>query len=207
MEGLQEFLRQPITTGARSNPQPIKEFSTGLVLLDMAMSLDGFAADERGRSVYPIEELQGTAALRDMIAATGAVVMGRRAYDMAEGDFTKYEYQVPLFVLTHRPPKVVARGENDHLSFTFVTDGIESAISMARAAAGEKRVTVIGGPCTFQQCIAAGLAGELQVRVIPRLLGNGLRLFNEAIIRPRHLVRLSVHELATRTDLTFRPRS
>ena len=143
------------------------------------MSLDGFAADHRGRSLYPIEELQGTEGLREMIAATGAVVMGRRAYDMAKGDFTSYEYQVPIFVLTHRPPKSVAKGENDKLSFTFVSDGIEPAIIMAKAAAGQKRVTVIGGPSTFQQCIAAGLADELEVRVIPRLLGKGLRLFDE----------------------------
>jgi dihydrofolate reductase len=170
----------------------------------MAMSLDGFAADERGRSIYPIDELHGTAALREMIAATGAVVMGRRAYDMAEGDFTGYEYQVPLFVLTHWPPKVVAKGENGRLSFTFVTDGIEPAIEMARRAAGDKRVTVIGGPSTFQQCIAAELADELQVRLIPCLLGKGLRLFAEGITQLHRLGRVSVVDLPTRTDLIFR---
>ncbi len=152
------------------------------------MSLDGFAADELGRSVYPIEDLRGTPALGEMIAATGAVVMGRRAYDMAEGDFTGYEYQVPIFVLTHRPPETVAKGENGRLSFTFVTDGVEPAISMARRAAGKRRVTVIGGPSTFQQCVAAALADELQLRLIPRMLGRRVRLFKEV----------------GRTDLRFR---
>jgi dihydrofolate reductase len=71
----------------------------GIVLLDMAMSLDGFVADQHGNALYPIDELQNTEALDELIETTGAVVMGRRAYDMAEGDFTGYEYQVPVFVL------------------------------------------------------------------------------------------------------------
>jgi len=74
------------------------------------------------------------------------------------------------------------------LSFTFVTDGVEPAITMARRAAGKRRVTVIGGPSTFQQCIAAALADELQLRLIPRMLGRGVRLFKEV----------------GRTDLRFR---
>jgi dihydrofolate reductase len=99
------------------------------VLVGMIVSLDGFVND-RGGSVerlYPdLEALRETVMLQDSIRATGAVVMGRRAYDMAEGDLSGYEYQVPIFVLTHQPPEFVAKGG---LKITFVTDGIESAIA------------------------------------------------------------------------------
>src|SRR5215216_6786839 len=116
----------------------------GIVLLDMAMSLDGFVADQHGNALYPIDELQNTEALDELIRSTGAVVMGRRAYDMAEGDFTGYEFQAPIFVITHEAPDKVAKGENERLTFTFVTDGIERAVEMARAAAGERDVTLVG---------------------------------------------------------------
>ena len=148
----------------------------GHVVLDMAMSLDGFAADLAGRSVYPIDQLRGTPSLHEMIARTGAVVMGRRAYDMALGDFTGYEYQVPIFVLTHRPPLKTAKGTNDQLSFQFVTEGIRAAIALAKTAAAEKQVTVIGGPSIFQQCIAEDCADEWVIRLLPRMLGAGLPL-------------------------------
>jgi dihydrofolate reductase len=174
----------------------------GTVMLDMAMTLDGFAADEAGRSVYPIEELRGTTALREMIDATGAVVMGRNTYEMANGDFTGYEYQVPIFVLTHQPPDVPAKGQNGSLSISFVTDGPEAAVRMARAAAGEKRVTVVGGPSTFHQCIALDLCDELKVRVISRLIGRGLRLFGASSTQ-HELSRPTVICHPGRTDLQF----
>jgi dihydrofolate reductase len=146
----------------------------------MAMSLDGFVNDRNGDvgRLYPdLEALRKTEMLQESIKTTGAVVMGRRAYDMAEGDFTGYEFQVPIFVLSHDVPEKVAKGENERLSFTFVTDGIESAIEKAKAAAGDKYVTVIGGANTAQQCIQAGLLDEIQIGIVPVLLGEGLRLF------------------------------
>jgi dihydrofolate reductase len=139
-----------------------------------------------------------------MIAATGAVVMGRNAYEMAKGDFTGYEYQVPLFVLTHEAPKLVAKGANRCLSFTFVTQGVSRAIELAKHAAGKRRVTVIGGPSTFQQCIAADVADELLVRVMPLLLSKGLKLFGEGVVPKRLLSAVSVEGLTTRTDHRFR---
>jgi dihydrofolate reductase len=178
----------------------------GTVMLDMAMTLDGFAADEDGRSVYPIEDLRDTVALREMIEATGAVVMGRNAYDMANGDFTGYEYQVPIFVLTHRPPDAVAKGQNEHLSIAFVTDGAKAAIQMAQAVSGEKRITVVGGPSTFQQCIAMDLCDELKVRLISRLQGRGLRLFAESNYQ-HEFPGLNAMCFPGRTDLQFGARS
>ncbi len=129
--------------------------------------------------------------------------MGRRAYDMAEGDFTGYEFQVPIFVLTHAVPEQVARGENGRLTFTFVTSGIESAIAQAKAAAGDRHVMVIGGANTAQQCIRAGLVDELQIGIIPVLLGEGLRFF-EHQGEPFELERMKIIESPTRTDIRFR---
>src|SRR5215472_12324497 len=100
----------------------------GKVIVGATMSLDWFMSDRDGDvgRLYPdLEALRKTEMLQEEIRMTGAVVMGRRAYDMGEGDFTDYEYQVPIFVLTHAVPKKVAKGENDQLTVTFVADGIQ----------------------------------------------------------------------------------
>lgn len=104
----------------------------GNVIIGATLSLDGFMNDRHGEvsRLYPdLEALRRTEMLQEEIQATGAVVMGRRAYDMAQGDLTDYEYQVPIFVLTHHIPEQAPKGENDRLTVTFVTDGIQSAIS------------------------------------------------------------------------------
>jgi dihydrofolate reductase len=105
--------------------------------------------------------------------------MGCNSFTMADDPDTiadNYEYQVPIFVLTHTPPKKKPR-ENNHLTFTFTTDGIESGISQAKSAAGEKVVTIIDAPNTARQCLKAGLIDELHVDIMPVLLGSGLPLF------------------------------
>jgi dihydrofolate reductase len=178
----------------------------GKVLVGMTISLDGFVNDRNGdvSRLYPdLAALRQTEMLQEEIKTTGAVVMGRRAYNMAEGDFTGYEFQVPIFVLTHHIPEKVAKGENEKLSFTFVTDGIESAIEQAKAAAGEKYVAVIGGANTVQQCIEKGLLDEIQIGIVPILLGGGLRLFEHSD-KQIELERMRVIESPGRTDLRFR---
>jgi len=111
---------------------------------------------------------------------------------------------VPIFVLTHQPPKKHPK-ENGRLTFTFVTDGIESAIGQAKAAAGEKDVTVIGTTSTAQQCLRAGLADELHIDIVPVLLCAGLRLFEDTDMNQIQLERMQVMELpAGRTHLEFR---
>jgi dihydrofolate reductase len=177
------------------------------VIGGMAMSLDGFVADREGRldPLYPdLEALRHTEMLQELMRTTGAVVMGRHAYDIAEGDFTGYEFQVPIFVLTHHPPREVARGENERLSFTFVTDGIESAVRQAKAAAGDRDVTVIGGADTIAQCLRAGLLDELNVGIRHVLLGGGLRFFDEAVTEPVELELSRVIEMPGVTYLWFR---
>src|SRR5438876_9182054 len=156
------------------------ENNMGKVIFGMTMSLDGFVNDRNGdvSRLYPdLDALRKTEMLQEEIQTTGSVVMGRRAYDMAEGDFTDYEFQVPIFVLTHHVPEKVAKGENDKLTVTFVTNGIESAIAKAKAAAGGKHVMVIGGANTAQQCLRAGLVDEIHIGIVPVLFGEGLRFF------------------------------
>ena len=111
---------------------------------------------------------------------------------------------VPIFVLTHEIPKRLPK-QTDKLTFTFVTDGIESAIRQARAAAGDRDVTVIGGARTAQQCLRAGLADELHIDIMPVLLRSGLRLFEDIGTAQLQLERSTVVELpAGRTHLRFR---
>ena len=179
----------------------------GKVIVGATMSLDWFMNDRNGdvSRLYPdLEALRRTEMLEEEIRTTGAVVMGRRAYDMAEGDLTDYEYQVPIFVLTHHVPEKVAKGENDQLTLTFVTDGIESAIEKAKAAAGDENVMVIGGANTAQQCLRAGLADEIHIGIVPVLFGEGLRFFEHLDNEQMELERTRVFESPTRTDLWFR---
>ena len=182
----------------------------GKVILGMTMSLDGFINDSDGSvaSLYPdLDELRNTEPLQESIRMTGAVVMGRNSFAMAEDPDSiaeNYEYQVPIFVLTHQPPKRHPR-ETGTLTFTFVTNGIESAIGQAKAAAGDKDVTVIGAASTAQQCLKAGLADELHIDIMPVFLGTGLRPFEGIGEGQIQLERLKVIELPVgRTHMEFR---
>jgi dihydrofolate reductase len=179
----------------------------GKVIVGATMSLDWFMNDRNGdvSRLYPdLEALRRTEMLEEEIRMTGAVVMGKRAYNMAEGDLTDYEYQVPIFVLTHHIPEKMAKGQNDQLTVTFVTDGIESAIEKAKAAAGDKHVMVVGGANTAQQCLRAGLVDEIHIGIVPVFFGEGLRFFEPLVNEQMELKRTRVFESLTRTDLWFR---
>lgn len=181
----------------------------GKVIAGMTLSLDGFVNDRYGSvdRLYPdLEALGKTEMLQESIRTTGAVVMGRRAYEMGDPDeiADHYEYQTPIFVLTHHAPEKMPR-ENKRLSFTFVMDGIESAIAKAKQAAGEKDVTVIGGASTIQQCLQAGLCDELHVGFMPVLLGDGLRLFEKIDPARIKLERIKLFDSPPdRTDIILR---
>ena len=179
----------------------------GNVVIGATLSLDGFMNDRHGdvSRLYPdFEALHKTEMLQEEIRMTGAVVMGRRSYDMAEGDLTGYEYQVPIFVLTHHVPATGPKGENDRLTVTFVPDGIQSALEQARAAAVDKQVTVVGGAQIAQQCLRAGLVDEIHIGIVPVLFGQGLRFFDFLVNEQMVLERTRVFESPTRTDLWFR---
>jgi dihydrofolate reductase len=180
------------------------------VIVGMTTSLDGFVADQGGspdRLYSDLAALHGTAYMNAMIEETGAVVMGRRTFEMGDPDsyVGNYEFQVPIFVLTHKPPQMQPK-QDERLTFTFVTDGIESAIAQATAAAGEKVVTVVGGVSIVQQLLHAGLVDELCVDVMPVLLGAGLRSFGDTGLEGIQLEKVGVQEVGPRTSLRFRVR-
>ncbi len=155
----------------------------GKVILGMTMSLDGFINDRGGSvaALYPdLDGWRETDPGKESIENTGAVVMGRNLFDMAEDPdwfAGNYEYQVPIFVLTHKPPEKMPKQTED-LTFTFVIDSIKSAVRQAKAVARDKEVNIIGAASTAQQCLKAGLADELHVDIMPVLLGGGLRPFD-----------------------------
>jgi dihydrofolate reductase len=145
------------------------------------------------------------------LASTGAVLMGRRMFSGGEGPWEddpnaggwwgdEPPFRVPVFVLTHhaRDP-LVKQGT----TFTFVIDGVESAVEQARAAAGEKNVAVGGGASVAQQVLSAGLLDELEIHLVPVLLGGGTRLLED--LDPRvGLERVRVVDSPGVTHLRYR---
>jgi dihydrofolate reductase len=152
------------------------------IVAGMTMSLDGFVHDTRGSTaaLYPdLVDWRHEARGKASIAATGAVLMGRKTFEMA-GDpdsyAGEYEYQVPIFVVTRCPPAKHPK-EGSGLTFTFVGDGLDSAIRQSKAAAGDKQVTVVGGATLIQALLRAAAVDELEIDTMPVLLRGGLRLF------------------------------
>lgn len=178
----------------------------GKVIAGMTMSLDGFIDADK---VSPdFSEFGDTPSFKEMIKNTGAVIMGRHTYDGMADPFIwandGYEFQTPIFVLTHTPPAKYPKG-NDRLSFTFVTDDIETAVSQTKNAAADKDVQIIGGANTIQQCLNAGLCDELQIDITSVLIGKGLRLFENIDTGKVKLERTKVEETtSSRTSITFR---
>ena len=109
---------------------------------------------------------------------------------------------MPIFVFTDKAPEKYPN-ETDKLTFTFVTDGIESGVRQAKVAAGRKDVTIIGSAATVQQVLNAGLADELQIDIIPIFLHNGFRPF-EHVDENIKLKKIKVVEAGERTSLWFR---
>ena len=178
------------------------------VIVGMTTSLDGFVTDQSGSAgrLYPdLATLRSTTYMHAIVQETGAVLMGRRTFEMGAPDsyVGNYEFQVPIFVVTHEPPRVQPK-QDEHLTFRFVTDGVESAIAQATAAAGDKAVQVVGGVKVAQQLLHAGLVDELRVDVMPVLLGAGLRLFGDTDAERVQLEKIGVQEVGARTCLSFR---
>ncbi len=179
------------------------------LLAGMTVSLDGFVEGPPGQNVsMSVNEDadRASAQLAEAIKHTGAVLMGRRTFDMAEDPdlyADHYEFQVPIFVVTHRPPSPPPRG-NDALTFTFVTEGVESAAAQALAAAGDRDVTVVGGPDVIRQLLVAGLVDVLEMDVVPVLLGSGTRFLDSPLLAGIPLDLEYVQEIGSRTTLGFR---
>jgi dihydrofolate reductase len=175
----------------------------GKVVLDITTSLDGFVAGPGDGPDLPLGEggerlhewLFGLASWREPhgleggetnsssevieegLRASGAVVLGKRMFDNAHGWGDEPPFHKPVFVVTHTEAEPLTK--QGGTTFTFVTDGVESAVEQAKAAAGDKDVSVAGGASIAQQCLRAGLLDELQIHVAPLLLGGGVRLFDD----------------------------
>ena len=118
--------------------------------------------------------------IKETFAAAGAYVMGRRMFDGGEipwGD--EPPFRAPVFVVTHRDREILER--QGGTSFTFVTDGVQRAIELAKDAAGGQDVAVAGGGTLLRRVLAAGLLDELELHIAPVLLGDGMRLFDASL--------------------------
>ena len=150
--------------------------------------------------------------VNEWLDANGAVVMGRRMFSGGEGPWEDDPnadgwwgddppFHVSVFVLTHHPRDPVVKGGGT--SFTFVTEGIEAALEQARAAAGGKDVQVGGGAELVQQYLNAGLLDELNIHLVPVLLGNGgIRLLDR--LEPTELELTRVIQSGAVTHLRYR---
>jgi dihydrofolate reductase len=144
----------------------------GKVILGMTMSLDGFINDRGGSvaALYPdLDGWRETDPGKESIENTGAVVMGRNLFDMAEDPdwfAGNYEYQVPIFVLTHKPPEKMPKQTED-LTFTFVIDSIKSAVRQAKAVARDKEVNIIGAAALRSNASKQGLPMNCMLTLCP----------------------------------------
>ena len=129
---------------------------------------------------------ESTPVVEESLAHIGATVMGRNMFGGHPGPWdprkpwngwwgTNPPYHHPVFVLTHHPREPLAL--EGGTTFTFVTDGIESALEQARRAAGGKDVSLAGGASAARQYLVAGLVDEMEIHLVPTLLGSGERLF------------------------------
>jgi dihydrofolate reductase len=196
------------------------------VVFNMTMSLDGFVAGPNdgpdnglgdggealfnwyssGDTEIPISDgnmvlkvsAQSAEVLKEAMASYGAGVWGRRTFDIAHA-WGGHPPGQPCFIVTHHVPP---GWDKPGSPFTFVTDGVESAIRQARLAAGDKDV-MVATASILQQCLNAGLMDEIHVDVAPLLLGGGVRLFAN-LARPIALESIRVVEAPGVTHLAFR---
>lgn len=199
----------------------------GKVFLDITMSVDGFIAGPNDGPELPLgaggerlhEWVYGLASwrephglaggqvnrdseiLEEALESTGAIVLGRRMFDNAKGWGDNPPFGKPVFVLTHEAREKLTKGGT---TFTFATDGIESALEQAKEAAGDKDVSIGGGANTAQQYLKAGLLDEIQIHIAPLFLGGGIRLFDNLDPEQIELEMDRVVESPEVTHLRFR---
>ncbi len=188
-------------------------------VLYMSMSLDGYIAgpnDEPGNpggdgfgrlhDWYGDSQPSGagpskaSAEFLDEMNATGAVLAGRRTVEQVD-HYNGHHHGVPIFVPSHRPP---GPSVANYPLVTYVSDGIESAMAQAKAAAGDRNV-VVHGAYTAQRALEAGVLDELQIHQIPVLLGQGLRMF-DVLPSPVELDVVRVIDTPEATHIRYRVR-
>lgn len=144
---------------------------------------------------------EGIEQRESMEHSIGAILSGRRMFDVAGAWGGKHPINVPVVVLTHHPPQEWVNKPDS--PFTFVTDGIENAVAKAKAIAGNKNIGV-GGADITRQCLKLGLLDEIGIDLVPVLLGSGVRLFEHLGIEPIELEIASVMEDEGVTHLRYR---
>jgi dihydrofolate reductase len=187
------------------------------VIFDISMTLDGFVTASNVRPEQPMGDggqrlhewvTGGDERNRELLAEAmnfvGAVIAGRRTYNISVpwwgADGPAGLARVPVFVVTHEAP-----AESPEAGvYTFVTDGIESALEQAKAAAGDKDVAVMGGADIGQQYVRAGLVDEISIHLVPVLFGGGTRMFEHLGSEHIQLETAEVIETPTATHLLFR---
>lgn len=186
--------------------QPILVKSAGIVLWHTTMSLDGFIAgpgdtmDWIFNYSYPKEEID------EVIRTTGALLVGRRSYDVGRAENALPETQKPYggawsgpqFVLTHHPPDV-----SEDPTITFLVGDISEAVNHALSAAAGKNVVIIGASIA-RQCIDAGLIDEIFIHIVPILLGDGVPFFRRQGIVRTELEMINLTQSGQITNLRFR---
>jgi dihydrofolate reductase len=191
------------------------------VTCDIGMSMDGFVAGPNQSLADPIgeggdrlhrwmfEEPDANAAAIDAITSAGAYIMGRNMFGPGRGGWDEEwkgwwgdepPYHAPVFVLTHHPRAALPM--QGGTTFYFVTDGVESALALAREAADDRTVAIAGGAATVNQYLAARLIDELRLHVAPVLLGAGERLFEG--VGDLHLELLDTSGTELVAHLTYR---
>jgi len=130
----------------------------------------------------------------------GVFVTGRRDFDVSNAWGGTPPLGVHAFIVTHQPPQEWVK---EGSPFTFVTEGVESAIAQARQVAGDKNIAV-GGSSIVQQCLRAGLLDEIHISLAPVLLGSGIRLFDHLGTGPIELESTRVIDAPGVTHLVFR---
>jgi dihydrofolate reductase len=114
----------------------------------------------------------------------------------------RHPIDVPVFVVTHTVPEEWVKA-HEGAPFTFVTDGVERAVALAKEAAGDKNVGV-GAASIVQQCLKAGLLDEVQIELVPFLLGKGVRMFEYLGVEPIDLEKTMVVDAPDVTHIRFR---
>jgi dihydrofolate reductase len=162
-----------------------------MVVADMSVSLDGFVADtaDRADKVFtwcgkpqPEQSPHEPTGEADAIGL-GVIVYGRRTFEVAHGWDGRHPTGAPVVIVTHSVPAGWPRPDS---TVSFDTAGIQSGTATAAEIAGNK-VTALGSPSIIQQCLALGMVDRIQVKVVPVLLGGGIRLFGTLAADPVEL--------------------
>lgn len=138
-------------------------------------------------------EAESRAFEEQVFAPVGAMVMDRRMADLGIGPWgDNPTFHMPVFIVSHDPHDPIVK--DGGTTYRFVTDGLDSALDQARAAAGDKDIAIGGGANIVQQCLAADVIEEIRLHLVPVLLSGGVRLFDHGSNAPTELAMTSVEQ-------------